>query len=266
MGMNRRTAFAIGLLMGVLAVAGGLWWAQQGPSEARVRRTVVTTIQEEAPASFLVTGTLDIRATVTVDSAQYATPHWLTTVLNYSPPALLSMLRGRSQTTVQVPGRISYGFDVRALTAEQIRVEDDVGYLEVRDGDLLDQVGGVDDHPDELFADPSEGWLFAERDGAQQDGDERRGEKAREEVDWLPRREQHVEQIRAAKDREVLRERARPCQYRPLGPALDGGLRNVAVPAGEFDRERAQHGTRAAGTVLGIEDDTVNSSVLGVFE
>jgi len=125
MSVNRRTAFALGLLIGVLVVvAVGVWWGQ-GPSEARVRRTVVTTIQEEAPASFLVTGTLDVRATVTVDSAQYATPHWLTTVLDYSQPVLLSMLQGQSRTTVQVPGRISYGFDVRTLTSKMIRVEDD---------------------------------------------------------------------------------------------------------------------------------------------
>jgi hypothetical protein len=125
MFLKRRTAFAIGLLAGIgLAVGVALWWTQ-GPSEARVRRTVITTVQEEAPASFLVTGTLTIRATVTIDSSQYATPNWLTSVLSYSQPALLPMLRGRSQTRVQVPGRVSYGFDVRALTPEMIRVEDD---------------------------------------------------------------------------------------------------------------------------------------------
>lgn len=125
MFLKRRTAFAIGLLAGVGLVLGVVLWWTQGPSEARVRRTVVTTIQEEAPASFLVTGTLDIHTTVTVDSAQYATPNWLTMVLSYSQPALLPMLRGSSKTRVQVPGRISYGFDVRALTPEMIRVEDD---------------------------------------------------------------------------------------------------------------------------------------------
>lgn len=125
MFLKRRTAFAIGLLAGgLLAVGLVLWWVQ-GPSEAQVRRTVVTTVQEEAPASFLVTGTLEIQATVTVDSAQYATPGWLTTVLNYSQPALLPMLRGRSQTEVQVPGRVSYGFNVQALRPSMIRVEDD---------------------------------------------------------------------------------------------------------------------------------------------
>ena len=123
--MKTRTAITVGLLAGLLLAIGVAVWWQQGPSEARVRRTVVTTVQEEAAASFLVTGTLDIRATVTIDSAQYATPDWLTATLAYAQPSLLSMLEGSSQTTVQVPGRVSYGFDVQSLEPNMIRVEDD---------------------------------------------------------------------------------------------------------------------------------------------
>jgi hypothetical protein len=123
--MKTRTALAIGLLAGVVLAAGVVVWWQQGPSESRVRRTVITTVQEEAPASFLVVGTLDLRATVEIDSAQYATPDWLTTVLHYGQPTLLPMLRGSAQATVQVPGRVSYGFNVQRLTPEMIRVEDD---------------------------------------------------------------------------------------------------------------------------------------------
>jgi len=111
--------------MGLLLVVGLAVWWMQGPSEARVRRTVITTVEEEAPASFLVTGTLDIHATVGIDSAQYATPNWLNMVLSYAEPRLLSMLEGRSRTTVRVPGRVSYGFDVRSLNPEMIAVDDD---------------------------------------------------------------------------------------------------------------------------------------------
>ena len=122
--MTSRSALGIGLLVGLL-VAGGVavWWSQ-GPSDERVRRAVITTVQEEAPASFLVTGTLDIQARVTVDSAQYATPDWLSFVLKYSQPGALSLLEGRSSTTVRVPGRVSYGFDVRALEPSMISVEE----------------------------------------------------------------------------------------------------------------------------------------------
>lgn len=123
--MKTRTALGFGLLAGVLLAVGVVVWWQQGPSESRVRRTVITTVQEEAPASFLVVGTLDLRATVDIDSAQYATPDWLTTVLRYGQPALLPMLRGSARATVRVPGRVSYGFNVQQLKAGMIRVEDD---------------------------------------------------------------------------------------------------------------------------------------------
>lgn len=107
-----------------MAVALVVWW-DPGPSESAVRRTVLTTVQEEAPASFLVTGTLDISVTVRVDSSQYVTPDWLTYVVGQTQPSLLSLLEGSSQTQVRVPGRVSYGFEVQALTAQMITVEDD---------------------------------------------------------------------------------------------------------------------------------------------
>jgi hypothetical protein len=123
--MKTRSALGIGLLAGLaLAVGLAVWW-HQGPSEEQVRRTVVTTVQAEAPASFLITGTLTIQARVTIDSTQYATPDWLTFLLRAGEPASLSLLEGSAQTTVRVPGRVSYGFDVRALEPEMIAVEED---------------------------------------------------------------------------------------------------------------------------------------------
>ncbi|PSQ96161.1 MAG: DUF4230 domain-containing protein [Bacteroidetes bacterium SW_9_63_38] len=129
MALRTRTVFGIGAIVGVvLAAAVGLWWVQQ--PTATVRRTVLTTVQEEAPASFLVTGTLDLHATVRIDSSAYATPDWLTVVLSQAQPSVLSYLEGRARTEVAVPGRVSYGFDVRALTPEMIQVADD-GVVEV---------------------------------------------------------------------------------------------------------------------------------------
>ncbi len=125
MVLKTRTALGIGLLAGLLLAVGVAVWWQQGPSQARVRKTVITTVEEEAPASFLVTGTLDVQATVTIDSMQYATPGWLTSMLAYGQPGLLSILEGSSQTTVRVPGRVSYGFDVRSLTPKMITVGDE---------------------------------------------------------------------------------------------------------------------------------------------
>lgn len=124
MSRHTRTVFGIGTMVGViLAVAVGVWWSQR-PS-ASVRRTVLTTVQEEAPASFLVTGTLDLHATVRIDSAEYMTPDWLTFAVSQAQPSMLSLLKGSAQTEVAVPGRVSYGFDVRTLKPSMVRVEDD---------------------------------------------------------------------------------------------------------------------------------------------
>ena len=90
-----------------------------------MRRTVITTVEEESPASFLVTGTLDLRVTVALDSSEYLTPDWLTTMLQMTQPGTVPLLRGRSRAEVRVPGRVSYGFDVQALTPEMIRLSDD---------------------------------------------------------------------------------------------------------------------------------------------
>lgn len=114
-----------GLLLGLLLAVGvAVWWGQ-GPSTSTVRRTVITTVEEEAPASFLVTGTLDLQVTVALDSSQFLTPDWLTTVLQMTQPGALPLLRGRSRAEVRVPGRVSYGFDVRALSPDMIRLSDD---------------------------------------------------------------------------------------------------------------------------------------------
>ncbi|MCS3938425.1 hypothetical protein GGP84_001040 [Salinibacter ruber] len=118
-----RAAIGGGVIAGLLLVVGVLLW-DPGPSDATVRKTVLTTIQDEAPASFLVTGTLDMRATVRVDSAQYLTPSWLTSLLRQTQPSALPLLRGGSETQVRVPGTVSYGFDVQTLDASMIAVDD----------------------------------------------------------------------------------------------------------------------------------------------
>lgn len=82
-------------------------------TEEQVRDQVITTLQREAQASFLVTGTLDIVATTTVENTREILPE------------LLDITLGTSKATVQVPGRAFYGFDVRQLKPEQIRISGD---------------------------------------------------------------------------------------------------------------------------------------------
>ena len=122
MTATMRAAIGGGVIVGLLLVGVLLW--ERGPSDATVQKTVLTTIQDEAPASFLVTGTLDIRVTVRVDSARYLTPSWLTYLLRQTQPSALPLLQGGSETRVRVPGTVSYGFDVQTLDASMIAVED----------------------------------------------------------------------------------------------------------------------------------------------
>lgn len=123
MKMKPRTVLGIGVLVGLLLAAAVVLWSR-GPSEATVRRTVLTTIQDEAPASFLVTGTLDLSVTVRLDSSEYLTPSWLTYLLQNTQPNALALAQGGAETEVQVPGTVSYGFDVTTLTPTMVTVEE----------------------------------------------------------------------------------------------------------------------------------------------
>jgi len=103
------------LLLVVVGVALGLLLRLPRVSEEVVRQAVVTTIQQEAPASFFITGYLDITATSTVESTRYLFPD------------LMAFDLGTTRASVRMPGRVSYGFDVTDLRAEDIQVrEDDV--------------------------------------------------------------------------------------------------------------------------------------------
>ena len=116
------------VVLGLLAAAGlggyvAVREAVPKLTEEDVDRAVVTTIQREAPASFLVTGTLDVATTVTLRNAK--------TVL----PGLLDLSLGTSEVTLRVPGRVAYGFDTSGLTADHVRLAED-GVVEVAIPDL----------------------------------------------------------------------------------------------------------------------------------
>ncbi len=123
--MTARIRIAVGALALVALGAGVILWWTSMPPEARVRKTIVTTVQNETPASFYVTGTMDMTATVSVDSSALVTPGWLTLMLRTTNPAVLPLARGSATATIRVPGRVSYGFPVEALTPDKIEVDDD---------------------------------------------------------------------------------------------------------------------------------------------
>ena len=111
---------AAGLFFVLMAVAL-LWLLRPAYHPAEVQRAVVTTIQREAPASFYVTGTLDITVTEEVTRTEQLFPT-LFALLRQAQPTWPGLNQASARATVRVPGRVAYGFDVSQLSAEQIQV------------------------------------------------------------------------------------------------------------------------------------------------
>ena len=82
-------------------------------SEEQVRSAITATVQREARQSFLVTGRLDVVATTSIENNRIFLPN------------LLRLNTGTARSTVRAPGRVYYGFDVRELTPDMIRMVDD---------------------------------------------------------------------------------------------------------------------------------------------
>jgi len=108
-----------GAVVIVLGIGLLMWWMRAPLTETEVRRMVMTTIQQEAPASFYVTGVLTIAATSTVQETEYLMPQ------SFRLPL------GATEATVRMPGHVSYGFSIDALRPEHIRIAED-GVVEVQ--------------------------------------------------------------------------------------------------------------------------------------
>lgn len=115
----RVVAFVLlGVLLLGLGLLAGAWLRLPRLTEAEVQSAVVSTIQREAPASIYITGVIDATATATVVNTKYLLPE------------LFRLDLGSTEATVRLPGRVYYGFDVRALRPEMIRLAED-GVVEV---------------------------------------------------------------------------------------------------------------------------------------
>ncbi len=115
---RRRLLLALAVLLVGAGLAVALWWARPRWSVERVRDTVVTTIQSEAPASDLVTGRVGISARREIrDLGQFS---WLPAWLDLPGVNFLD-----AEARVEVTGEALYGFDVRALRPEMIEVHPD---------------------------------------------------------------------------------------------------------------------------------------------
>jgi hypothetical protein len=117
--MPRSYGTWIAMLLLIAAAAGAslyLWtrWEPPRLTERHVQEVVYTTIQREAQQSFYVTGSIDVMAVASVEDTRVLLPR------------MLDLRVGTTRASVRVPGRVSYGFDVRGLPPEMIRVEENV--------------------------------------------------------------------------------------------------------------------------------------------
>lgn len=148
----------------VLLFVGGLVWGLVGSlprlakalvprlTEEQVRQTITTTIAAERPDAFLVTGTLDVQATIRQANRQVFLP------------GLLNLDLGTSAATIRVPGKADYGFDVRTLRPEDVRLGDD-GVVEVTIPAL--SVRRVEGDLSRMEVETQRGWMRTDASVAQ---------------------------------------------------------------------------------------------------
>ena len=105
------------ILLGMVLAVGWLMLGGGRIAERDVRAAIVTTLQREAPQEFLVTGELTSSATASGQS------QWRLRVLDIP--------LGQTRVRVQIPGRMTYGFELATLRPEDIRY-DPAGIVEVR--------------------------------------------------------------------------------------------------------------------------------------
>lgn len=134
---------AVAVLFALGAIGLFMWSQRPQLSETEIRDAVYSTIQRESPESFLITGTLDVTTTTRVENTR--------TLL----PGIVGLDLGTTSATVRVPGRISYGFDVRAITPDMIRIFDD-GVVEVTVPDPV--VFGVAPNLEQMEIETQRGW------------------------------------------------------------------------------------------------------------
>ena len=120
-----------------------IWLLRPRIEERVIRRSVISTIQSEAPASFYVTGVLQLVATSEVEDTRVLLPD------------LLPLNLGTTRATVRLPGSVSYGFDVSYLRPDHVQVNDD-GTVNVTLPDL--QVFSVEPNLNAMEIQTDVGW------------------------------------------------------------------------------------------------------------
>lgn len=197
MRLDLRTLIAV-LVLVSFGLAIGLFYSWNGMSvtEEEVQSAVITTLQQDEGQSFLVTGRLGLTATSTVSSEKTLMPE------------VLGLSLGTTQATVRLPGRVSYGFSLREIEAEEITVEGDT--VTIRIPEL--QVQSVEPDLEAMQVQTEVGWARLYRSSG------RRAEREAMRAASRVIREEATEYLAtAAKPRENTEEAVR----RMLRPTLE---------------------------------------------
>ena len=112
-------------------------------TEEEVQGMVTSTLQREARAAFLVTGVLELVVTTRVRNTMRLLP------------GVLDVPVGTAESTVRVPGYVSYGLPVSAIGADAIRLRGDT--VEIRVPEPV--VQAVDPQLDRMEVETQAGWL-----------------------------------------------------------------------------------------------------------
>jgi hypothetical protein len=154
---NLTLRLVIAAVLLVVGIGIGLYLMRPRLSEDRVRQAVLTTLVQEAGESFYVTGSLTFATAITLERSRVLLP------------GFLDLRVGSAETTVRVPGRVSYGFDVRTLRPEHIRFGAD-GVVEVDLPDL--SIYAVEPQLEDVQMQTRQGWLRLSRAVTQEQEEE----------------------------------------------------------------------------------------------
>ena len=142
----RRVFLVLLVLLLMAAAAATAWFVATRPrlTESEAQVLVASTLVQEVPESFLVTGTLE-----------YVTRVERSRQRNFvAVPGRMELPLGTTRVSARVPGRVSYGFDVRDLRPTDVRLRGDT--VEVRLPPLT--VFSVEADLDEAEISTDEGW------------------------------------------------------------------------------------------------------------
>jgi Protein of unknown function (DUF4230) len=135
----------------VFGAAAAVWFMRGDVSlwprftETDVQHAVITTLQRESPAAFLVTGQLEITADITEANTKYFLPEYFDKTISL----------GTTMSMVRLPGVATYGIDIASLSADAVAwTPDSVVVITIAGV----QVNAVEPLLDEMMVHTEVGW------------------------------------------------------------------------------------------------------------